>query len=299
MKKMLIDYKDELIEKYGYSEDFAETLSIVTDSICDDTKDEYSDLIWNAVLSCKYSVHQKPEKKISDYSKREGMFISTPTIESSDKGYVITSVNKEIILPSNFDTESISHIGILTNMTLSLVRSAQNEFNIQGNKLKQRQGVMQKEYDIVNEDGSITLTNPVTTGIGLEKGITSYTELSIMRNDFDSNYESSKGSDFERVVAGTLIDGFGLKDTLNKASISGDYSELEAVIRENTGKSLNEFLSVIDELDALEVQRANSTLDSDKLKQSIEKLNRYYENTVAPSIAPLSNAVEHKKEKTM
>ena len=92
------------------------------------------------------------------------------------------------------------------------------------------------------------------------------------------------GSDYTRIIAGSLIDGVELKELLTDALMTKDTGELENIIVEHTGKSLNEFLSMIDGLTNLEMKMSSTIGDRKEVLDSIEQ--EY--NSIAPLISSLS-----------
>lgn len=279
MKKMLCDLKNELITKYKYSDDLAENIALIAESVIDDYGEYYENVILDAIMSCEFKIKEPNERNIASFRNREGYYSSVPVL-SKDGDNIIVNAQKEIILPNTFNSDNPAYVGVLTSRILELVSSSLNEFSISGNELVQRQGLMTTTYSISD---NLELTKTKEIGRGLNEGINSYETLNLMRSEYDTSFEPM-GSDYTRIIAGSLIDGVELKELLTDALMTKDTGELENIIVEHTGKSLNEFLSMIDGLTNLEMKMSSTIGDRKEVLDSIEQ--EY--NSIAPLISSLS-----------
>ena len=93
----LNDYKDALKEKYGYTEDFAETISIIADDLINHYGEEYKQLIRSAIQSCKYVIRQKTKKgmeTVKDTKKKEKMLDNTNDSQKIKMSYIIPNIDE-------------------------------------------------------------------------------------------------------------------------------------------------------------------------------------------------------------
>lgn len=290
MEKMLCDLKQDLITKYNYSEDLAETIVLTAESIIDYYGKEYESTLLDAIYSCPFKIKEPSKRNISSFRNRDGYFSSKPVLTKEGNNVLVGSVQKEIVLPNTFNTDNPAYLGVLNNRMIELVNSTLNEYTINGGELIQRQGLMTTTYSI-NDD--LELTKQSEVGRGLSEGINSYQTLSIMRSDYDQSYEPI-GSDYTRIIAGSLIDGLGLKDIIISSLVTKNTSELENVIADNIGISLEEFLKKIDKITELETKMSN-TLD-DSRESIIAEIEENFANEVAPLIRNLNTSLERSEE---
>ena len=268
MKKMLSDFKNELQSKYSYGDDLAETIVLAAESVVDYVGSAYEEVVLNALLNCKINVQSTPKRKISEYRKKNSEFIVNPSVEDGK----ILGLSREINLPSTFNVDSPVSMGTLINSILSLVYTEENSFMIDGDHLEKRVGFDITSYKV---DGDRIIPKE-RIGYGLNAGILSYSELTIMRNDFDSNYEVY-GSDYERIIAGYLCDNLGWKDVIIDAMISGNFAEINDYMVNICGLNLEDFLREIDKLRDLEVKRTKMVgVEDQDLKNALEELEQQF-----------------------
>lgn len=285
LKEMLSTLEKSLEEKYGYSWDFSSEICTIVESIIEHYGIEYARIVIDAIKECKIEILQKKENDVSTIKYNGGMYISLPVI---DKG-VISKVNKKIILPPNYNMESVSYRGVLLSQILKLIRSCENEFDIANGTLIQREGLAQTTYKLKDDNSLESVSN---VGVGYEKGSLDNATLNIMRNNFDENFELTSGNDYERLLTGYLEDSLGLKETFDKAGLTGDFGELKSVL-ENADMSLDEFLLKIDKLEELERKRKKSTDDISQ-RQSIEGLEQYYSHELTEMISKIEQRLKEK-----
>jgi len=290
-KERLAEFEKENRGIYDYSDDFSQTIAMVLESIISAYGEEYESIVFEAVKSCKYVVHDSPERIISSYKNMNGEYSSNANIEKSEDGFSISSVERMITLPNTFNTESPAHIGMLVRETLRLVRSYLNEYTIDGNILKERRGLETREYKIF-QNGNIREISRV--GNGLEEGIIFYDELAIMWENYSDSYEPINGKDYQRIIAGLLEGNSELKSTMIRGALIGSTLELESSL----GVEYNEFISLIDGLDKLEEKRKEKITSTKGLNLATDKLAEYYEQQVVPIINSLNiNLTEINEEK--
>lgn len=290
MVQALNDFKTESQQIYGYSDDLAEALSLVTESVVGYYGEEYEFDIKKAVLSCEYKTASIANDKLPYSTLINGKFESTPDIDYSNGSYVISNIHKSITLPLKFNSNSNASIAQLLRLTLELVNSHLREYEINGSTLKQRQGLEQRTYSLsVNQSGEVLKEETMRTGYGLEEGLNIYSEMVIMREDYDDNYAPIGGSDYQRIIAGCLCDLYKYKEVLLSSSITGNY-EVLADRFESARLSLNDLLSSIDELAKIEETRKNTT-DSNEREALNGSLESCYEN-VAQTLQVLAQQLE-------
>jgi hypothetical protein len=308
-KKQLCDFKEEIKAKYGYDEGLAETIAMTAESCIDYMGEEYADLIFEAISSCKYvvAVQQKDKKgnykleTIYDVAKREGLieededslvndgdlkrasgaYISKPNLSYSDGEFKIDSVDREIILPYYFDPDGMSSLATISHETKHLIKAFAGEYKIEGNKLHARNGVGGSDYELTESNGKVhkKLVNEI--GVGFEEGVNSYDELCLMRECYDSNYEVY-GYTSLRITAGYLMDALKLRDMIKFAQLTGNIEELKALFDANMDVGFEGFLKISDKNAELEYRRFATLLDPEASKEALDNLERHFIEEIVP-----------------
>lgn len=322
MRKMLDEHKNDLRKQFGYNESFAETVAVSVESIIDYFGTEYEDIAWGAVKSCKivFADSQKKDSKgkktniqesIYDVLKREnmcekynpivnaetmkrdrGIYVSKPIVECTDSEYHIQGVERIIVLDKSFNEHNPSSLAVLTNQLMSLIKSYVNEYEIQNGTLIQRTGVQETIYALSNDNGLTNVKFRSSVGEGLEKGINLYDEFKVVRTNYDSNYEVF-GSVYQRIIAGFIIDSLEMGEAIKVAELTKDDTALKQLFIEY-GVNYEEFVEIIDILAQKDNERVLNSLDSDKLKQSNDELEKYFVTSVVPMVRTLNMSIKAK-----
>lgn len=297
------DYKEQLKERYGYTEDFAQDLSIMAESITDYLGTSYEEIVHSSMLSCEYCIAGLKKgtniyETVLDVAKRNGMienantetiellkrsesaYLSVPHIENDGDNFQIKDTKKLIVLPRTFDSRSPVSLATLAKESLTLVKSSIGEYTIEGSEIVERRGLAEKRTAIsINDDGNITFGTQKQIGTGLENALTSYDELSVIRSSYDDSYDTQSYPQ-GRLIAGYLEQNIGLRDLIWEAQITKNKDELALVFNNTMEISYSEFLSRMDKLEEIERKRFTATPLS----------NDYHENEcvdyIATSIAP-------------
>lgn len=314
MKKPLNDLKNELIGKYGYESDFAETIAIMTDSIVNYYGEEYENLITDAIMSCKYIIAGTEENKyenIYDVLKREnmlddtigedivtdgdlkragGVYQSLPRISYKDGVFSIDRVDRLLVLPYYFNKEHPDSLGILAHETLHLIKAYLRAYSIEGNILHERFGFHNIEYDLSYNDGRIEKRIIKNVGTGFEEGVNTHDEYAVMHESYDDTYESA-GYGFQRVTAEYLIFDLDLKSMIDKSALTGDLTELIELFDQIKENAFIDFNNAMDESVRLAYERFKNIFDEKKLKESTEKSRKQFEEGVIPFIRSLEKVL--------
>lgn len=313
----LNEYKNRLKSSYGYSEDFAETLALMSESLADYYGDEYSEVVYDAVASCKYVVaklrkNQKIYENVQDVLKREGMinevkgessptkmgdsrqiggvFTSKPHITHRDGRYEIDHIDRMIVLPHHFNTESYASLATLAHETGRLVREHLNGYYIEGDTMTIKSGLSTRTEKLsVDKDGNVVRTFESEIGVGFDRAATSYDELSLMRKMYDSNYDTPNYA-VGREVAGFLADNIGLSSIMREAAMTKNRGELASVFDSHMDIGYEEFLRRFDAMHRLDYERREA-LEVDDIKKKSEELEAYFEREVAPVVRAMQGSI--------
>lgn len=313
-KKLLFDFKEEIKNKYGYDEELAETIAMTAESIIDYMGSEYESIILEAISSCKYIIANNFKldengkqvgiaENIYDVLKREGMlehiegstvndgdlkraggvYTSVPRISEHEGKFTIDSIDRVIVLPNYFNHNNPASLGTASHETMHLVKAYVKEYEIEGNKLKQRFGLGHGEYSLGVQGGKVIRTLIKETGIGTEEGANTYDELSLIRNTYDSNYEVY-GYPYQRSICGYLADGIGLGPIIREAQLTGDIDEVKKLFDTHIDIGFEGFNEKMDETVRLEYERFANIFDEEKYKESLDKLQKLFETELAPRV---------------
>lgn len=310
-EKLLCDYKDELIEKYGYDEEMAENLSVMAESFCDHYGEDFRSSIYNALLSCKVIKAQTRQNSacetVKEVLEKEGMedtvsksplvkedmktatvaFKAVPRISHEDGAFKIDRVDRVIVLGARFNWESPASLGDLAREFDKLVNSYLNGYTIEGDTLVIKTGLATRTETLKKTTRGIKRTFASSNGIGLERGMNVYTELKLIRESYCSLFDVI-GDDYERLIAGFVVDCLGLGEIINVARLTKDTSELQTVFDANMANGYEAFLDEVDKLSSLEVKRVHSLEDN----EALSKISQQISSQFCYSIAPLVREME-------
>ena len=320
MKKPLNDFKLELIKKYQYEENFAETIAIMADSIVEHYGEEYETLVTDAIMSCKYIISGTKDNKYEnayETLKREnmlddtkgerlldpeslkltaGIYQSLPRLSHKDGKYNIDGIDRIIILSKNFDLDNQLFIGTMIHETCHLIKSFIKGYELEGNKLYERCGLCETEYDLSIENGKVAKTIVSEKGYGIDEGVNTHDEFSIMRESNNSSYESP-GYGKLRATSEYLMYDLDLKSVIDKANLLGDKKELTELMDQTISKGYDGLVDALDGSLKLELTRYKSLLDRKKLKDAIANANKQYNNEVVPLVKELTASLSKDTEK--
>lgn len=307
MEFILDDYKKKLIKKFDYDEDFAEDIAIMADSLINYFGDEYSGLIYDALLSCKICIAPsnrtvtlrdninsilESEELIDKFSEEDLQnnslgLLSSPEITFEDGVFKVTGINKIIILPSHFNSSNPDSLGILAKECIKLIKSELNTYTIEDNTLITKSGILTRKESLKSTKTKIKRKCIEEKGTSLKHGLDSYDQLCLIRTEYNNDYDVH-GNDYSRIVAGFLLDYLNLKSEIRKAEILHNDSDLREVFTSTLKKPLEDFLKMTDELTHLEHARKQSLTGSDEdVLKARNKLDFYFSTTVATTMRSL------------
>ncbi len=313
-RELLFDYKERLKGKYNYSDEFAELIAITADTLIENYGIENEETILSALENCKFIIPSKKKgpkgstlntyESTSDVLEKEGMlkehikidfaikrsdnksqwiFCTVPVIEYTGGEYKCTDVKNAVVLPPNFNVNSFGSIGTLTHEADHVVKTFNNFYNIEGDKITERSGLKTCEYKLEYTEGVVRQNLVKKMGYGLEEALTVYDELSIMRRAYDDSYDVQAYA-FQRVVAGFLLEDFGLGDIIKHAQVTGEITELKNIFDEYMPGGYEEFLKTLDESMDMEYERFDNLGDTEKNEEMIFKMEDHFASEIAPKI---------------
>lgn len=321
--KLLSDYKEELQKKYGYSDDFAETIVLVGEAVVDELGEEYEDIAFEAISNtrfekCRPAVMEPgsyvPSESAYDVLVRTDMYddiegtiltdkdlkrtigvnTAIPRISFDGTDYHIDRVDRIVVSSSNTSLSDINSISILAHEMLHAVKSYVGQFKINGDILTERTDIGHIEYKLsVDENNNVKRSLISEIGNGLSEALNSYDELHLMQTSFDSNHEVYAYR-YQQPVGAFLKDMMGLRDLIVRAQMTGNEEELKRVIDENMSCGYEEFLRLMDDSAKLEYDRVGALLDQPRYEQILEAEKKHFETVIAPATREFSKNLQEK-----
>jgi len=305
-KKLLCDYKEELMNN-GYSEELAENLAIMLESVVYTYGEEYEGVIYEALKSCRFiqakssikdeliktgTLSQQKENP-QDLSSTSVVYMAMPKIAIQDGTYKLNGIDRVIVLGPRFNWDNPDSLGKLAREVDSLINNYKNAFEIHGNTLTTRRGLYESKEILTSDNNGIKRTIQSERGAGLERGLNNYMAQKIIRENFDSAY-NILGLDYERLTAGNLTDHLDLDSIIKLARLTKDTTELRRVIDESIG--YDTLLKELDKIYTLEQQRVKSVEDNDKLREISELLEKTFATSLAPKVSMLASSLGYSED---
>ncbi|HBA37754.1 MAG TPA: hypothetical protein DCY94_03440 [Firmicutes bacterium] len=304
-RMLLCDYKDELKNAHGYDEEFAQNIAILADSMVESYGEDYRDVIFSAIKSCKFKSAKTKKsgvmETVEEVISSEGIVVNNgdrrdlktslvaygeqPNIVSEDGNFKIASVTRTMALSPRFNWENPESLYFLAKETDTLVNGYLNGYSIDGTTLTTKTGLRTQIEFIEDSRGDVTRTLISDRGYGLENGLSLYEACRMVRENYDPSYDPT-GFDYERLSSG-FIESLGLKDHIRIARVTKDKSELERALP----NGLDPLIEAFDELSELEAVRMNSVLDSQQLSEASVSLEEFFQKRMSPLVTEISSSL--------
>lgn len=308
-KKLPCDYKDELKKAHRLSDELAENIATMIDSMVYTYGSDYEDVILNAFKSCKFKVAKTKKSGTMETVEEmlrveealevvEGLndrdlktasvaFGSSPVISSNDGNYRIDGINRVMALSSRFSWDNPDSLYYLASECEKLVNSCLNGYSIEGNTLTVKEGLRTRTETLKQEKGNVTRTLASDEGFGLERGINLYNAWKTTRKNHSPSYDAT-GFDYARLTGGYLLDNLGLVETIRNARLTKDQAELKNAIDTIAPSGYGALMASLDELDRLEKRRMNSIFDNEELIRISSEMDSHFRNEVAPLVSEMT-----------
>lgn len=267
----MIDFK-YIAEKHNYSLELAEFLEKVYNEFLLYYPAEFHSIIQEAFLSCPvisasncytalkdnglYDENAIGEKIVSDgdLKRASGCYSSNPDIvyDKNSKTYHIKSIKRGVI----FNNSGLNHDyikAVLIHELAHLVKAFYAEYEIKGDILFERSGLIETQYRLSYDGSKVTKTLIQETGVGLEEGFTSLVEERITRKIVNPEYKvvgygivkkiASSLSKYEAII--TRAEFYKDKKELIDEFQEDYYFELESVVDTLYSKTLTLFSNLL------------------------------------------------------
>lgn len=303
-KELLCDYKDRLIEKHGYGEQFAQDLAVMTESLEEYLGPEYSKVVRDTVLSTSYvqagrkkgsNIYETTDDVLDRTCKYNKMFlkekkpigpvgVSVPDITWDGKNFNINEIERVVALPHYFDANNPDSMAGISRETMRLISGSLRGYSIEDDTLTISSGFSQETHKLtLNPIGDVDIKPIKKVGTGLEEGLLRYDELKFTREYYDPKYDTPQ-EPTSRLIAGFLSDGLGLEDMLREARITKDQEPLRNALSSTMGVDLDEFSRRMDILQDLEKLKSKNLNDVEKFKSLNGAIDEYFETDIVPIV---------------
>lgn len=279
----------KLRDKFNYDDKTMKALYMIVPALIEYYGKDYEEIILSSIYDCEIipcNSHDTISKvlnkhkltplvggtMVSDVDLKRSESVYCPNVKVSyDKDsnkYNIDKTDRVIITSHTYNYDSLKGIEILTHALCHLVKSYNNEFEIEENVLNIRNGIGYEKRKIIYGD-DISLELMEEYGKGFEEGLTLYDTEKIVSLICKDNYIIY---DFNSIytVAYILKDRFKLKDEINEYELAGDSSSFRNKygddLVDDIGRLCDECL--INENDMF---LAFSREDKDKIAEAINK----------------------------
>lgn len=319
----LAEFKNILLERYGYSEDLAEDIVIVAKDLEEHFGTEYTEVILRAVAETKVECVKKQQKGKSivrenikdvltregladtlssdefvpfgtDLRSLEGLFVQKPLISCTDNGFCIAKdqdgndiVQKLIVINSEHIPSNTNFLATLAGELTKAVTSQLQTYTIEGDTLTVKHGLNIRTEKLLRVDNDVKRIPIRNLGYGLQQGLTNYNKLGIVRESHADTYDLQEYS-LSVLAAGTILAFLKLDSVIAAAQVTKDLSELRSIIQNFYPGNYEEFLSILDKLYDLEKKSAElSTGDKIDAMQAMDELENYYKNIVSVTLGEI------------
>lgn len=233
-------YIEQLRIKYDYDDKTINALTKIIPALINYYGIEYEEIILKAIndtkiICCnsyqtisKIKEEQKLINKIGNTQLKdiesEGIYYSDIKIiynEIQNK-YEIVKLNRKIVISHTYNLDSPKGLEVLILNICRLIKAYNDEYEIDGNILIQKEGLSKRIYQILLEDNiDIELSNE--TNIGIHIGSLLYDTEQIESIILKDKYDTHK-YDYLRLIIRYIKEVFNLKDTLNEEELLKDSS---------------------------------------------------------------------------
>ena len=280
-------FYENLRKRYNYNDKTIKALSIIVPKIISYYGHEHIETILNALLNCEIipcssedtisSVMDRLERdNISFYTdidlkKGESLYTSSVNISYNElkNKYEIENIDRVIITSHTHNFDSLKGQEILTHAICHLIKSYNNEFEIDENNLIVRNGISYDKYKIIYNEKDISLEFIETFALSLEEGFTIYDTEKIVSLICNDNY---KCYDYNSIynIAFVLKDRYKMQKEINDYEMYGNYNDF---YKKYGNDNIEKISSISDE--ALEIENemimTYTKEDKDLLKDLLDK----------------------------
>lgn len=230
---------EELKRKFSYSDKLVRTLDKIFPMLVSYYGKEHLESIKEALSNTKIiecNSYQTvpialkevlPDGNISCDASSGGIYASSPKIVYYPviSSYVIPKVSRYIILSHTYNLDAISGLSFLTEQLCRLVRSYNNEYQLNGDHLLVNNGICRKNYLLKQESYGVTSNLVKTENFGLEEGFVSYDTENIVSMIVNDNYHHFS-CEFGKKIASIIYKNLKLKDIVLSSLFSKDIDML-------------------------------------------------------------------------
>lgn len=293
----------DIVKKYNYDPSLAEFLEQIYKEFINYFGEGQRKIIYEAFLNCPVlnvsncydalnnlgfldNVCENQIVTFGDLKRATGVYSSKPDInfDVDSNSYNIIGIRRVVAI-SNLDLDKEYIRAALIYELAHLVKSYYGEYEIVGNILIERSGLIEKRYLLSQDKSNVKLSEISVKGIGLEEGLTSMVEEDISKKIINPDYK---------------VNGYGVVNTVAR-QFTSDPEDLIKIIMAQIYEDKTEILklypddyytleSVVDKIYEYSLKMFALMFDTDKMKEATEELNKYLEQIYVPLMKKMKDA---------
>ncbi len=299
----------QIIKKYNYPEDLANFLTIVYANFLKYFGEDKEDIIYEALNNTEIvlgdNIYETLNKRglidnvegdslvnEDDLKRAVGIYQSVPDIKYNLKTntFEINSIKRLIAinapdLSSNYSKSTLVHeLG-------HLIKSYFKEYTIEENKLKSRNGLISREWQLTIKDGKIIKKLIKEEGIGLEEGLNTVLEEDIIRQIIDANYQAT-GYGVISSVARNIIKTSDIAIPMLNSQILNDKESIINIFEDISPNLYNNLECLMDKLYKLSLKMFSEIFDPEKMQETSKQIKE----VLVKEYLPLQNIMTKSQE---
>ena len=212
---------------------------------------------------------------VSELMKASGVHRSIPVIKQINGKFEITDVKRAVVIAGieNVDQLNVTLVHELDHM----IKSHSNEYQILGDVLYERSGLIDSVYKLSVEDGVVKTTLISEKGVGLEEGLTALDELNVSKKAFNPDFNGQSYGELSSISA-KFLESFEIADMVREVQFTGDKSKLKSLLGNYT---YDKFENVMD--DAYRTYLKRYSIDLDTIAAAKEEFANIIKNDAVPA----------------
>lgn len=220
-----------------------------------------------------------------DLKKSAGVYHSVPQIVFNEQKntYEITKINR-VVAVVNLDLTKTHSKATLIHEICHLIKSYNNEYVIDGNKLISASGLIESVHELSHDGAKVNKKLVKEVGVGLEEGLNSVAEEEITRNIVDAEFKPS-GYITVNQIAKNLLSIENMKEIIVNAQIYHDKSE----IYNKLGDNYFNLEEITDSVYVAYLDIFKNMFDTEKFEKSKDKLQDILRNEYLPLMNTMNN----------
>lgn len=257
---------EDVIKKFNYDDNLASFLRKLYPYLIEYFKTTNKDLVDMALMSCpivlgcnSFDLLKKLDMldndglvQDDDLKRSSGVYSSKPVLNYIDGEFVVSDV-KRVVGISFDDINSEYAQDTLIHELCHLIKSSYQEYLIDKDTLIQKNGLIERHYQLTYENGMVKKSFIKEMGVGLEEGLNTLAEEWLAKQVIRPDFKISGYQTIAQLAQNVLVNQQVVDEMLNaqlykkRASLNGYYDEFVQIIDIIYKKYLEMFASIFDQ----------------------------------------------------